>query len=188
MNYEPKVYKLEKNYVRMFALKIGYIMCWFYFLAEVASEITVNYVITSVLTYRPKNKTPYIIEDILGLLAATIIIVCILLWSKKYNKVYVRNSQGEFYLIKAGILKINNLINDKILFNELAEKEYETKPGYKKYKLEDITCIKVSKKYYLMRAKITDIDRHESYDKEFKLYKYYKGCEDFIDSIIPLDI
>lgn len=188
MNYEPKVYKLEKNYVRMFALKIAYIMCWFYILAEVASAITVNYVITSVLTYRPKNKTPYVIEDILGLLAATIIIVCILLWSKKYNKVYVRNSQGEFYLIKAGILKINNLINDKRLFNELVEKEYETKPGYKKYKLEDITCIKASKKYYLMRAKITDIDRHESYDKEFKLYKYYKGCEDFIDSIIPLDL
>lgn len=118
---------------------------------------------------------------------------------RKYYTIYAKDEYGSLYKIRSRccLPSFNNKargetyshalsLNKKLVYRLMTDKDYYPF-WFKRTKYKDVYLIKSKKRYVILGAYIED-KNNDPKDVKFKVYKYFEGYDEFVDSIVPIDL
>ena len=118
---------------------------------------------------------------------------------RKYYTIYAKDENGYLWKIRSRFhISRNYMIAPKstysynlsqekaLVYRLMTDKDYYPF-WFKRTKYKDVYLIKSKKRYVILGAYVED-KNNDLKDVKFKVYKYFEGYDEFVDSIVPIDL
>ena len=195
-----KTYPLKYTQRRKIITDVFFYLIWTLFALDLLFEYMAVYILRNHSIFQSDIDDANTILKILYVATLIYVIIFILfrISRRKYSTLYIKDEYGDIWKIrgigyipgvkKKGMTYSKSIAENKELsYRLVTDRDFYSALTLRVKRYKDVNLVKNKRRYIVLSGKVENRNGDDK-EKRFKVYKYFEGYDEFVDSIVPIDL